>query len=128
MHSRGFFEHCESYSSTIPSNVDCLNDKAFHLTILDVYYKLHFIFAQIFNGFLHSIPVTILALTIERYMMVSQNKLSQKFLERRNRILFYTVVTICALMMPMARIADYIFAEKTVRTLHDALNWVINKI
>ena len=76
--------------------------------LVTLHEKYHYILSQIFKGFLYSSPLTILALTVERYILIVHPGFSHRFMIKRNRILFYSFLTVCTLIIPLARVIDFL--------------------
>ncbi|XP_075247141.1 uncharacterized protein LOC142340453 [Convolutriloba macropyga] len=80
--------------------------------------RYHYLLSQIFKGFIYSASMTILALTIERYLLIVHPQLSDKIKERHNRLRFYFLVTCCTLVMPAARVSDFISRHNSETMVH----------
>ena len=95
--------------SWMPDFVDCniwISSESSYLVIFHDNY--HYLLSQIFKGFLYSAPLTILALTVERYIFIVHPGLSHRIMVKRNRILFYSFLAVCTLIMPLSRVIDFL--------------------
>ena len=86
--------------------------------------RYHYVLSQIFKGFIFSASITTLAMTTERYIFVVHPNLSDKIQEKRYRVTFYVFVTCCALLMPLARVTDFMF-RWNIETTVERRNWLL---
>ena len=106
------------FSRELPDFINCssLNKDGSDFSFVDYHNRYHYILSQIFQGILYSAPLTILALTIDRYVLVCHPRLSLKIRQKRSRIISYSFLTLCTLLMPIARVVDFFinYKKKTV--------------
>ena len=63
---------------------------------------------MLFESFQYSTAFITLFMSIERFIMIKLPAFSLTFERRQNKARFYTLATISAFLMPVARTADYV--------------------